>query len=144
VHDSAKLRRAIHSSCVKCRTIRLVLLCDTGCQDWGHPSRDRAPGVAQMSETELIQPARALQGAFSVLLRACSAITFPQCTDQIDQVDFSARQSVPACALENLTIGTSAIVRTSLRDGVAGNRDSESLCRSWVVTSLGVRGAIRL
>ncbi len=35
-----------------------------------------------MSETKLNQSARAQQGAFSVLLRACSAITFPQCTNR--------------------------------------------------------------
>lgn len=29
------------------------------------------------------QPTRAQEGAFSVLLRACSAITFPQCTDRV-------------------------------------------------------------
>jgi hypothetical protein len=40
---------------------------------------------------------------------------------------FSAHENIPACALENLTISRSAIVRTSLRDGVAGNRCSESL-----------------
>jgi hypothetical protein len=35
-----------------------------------------------MSETRSIQPTRAQQGAFSVLWRACSAISFPQCTDR--------------------------------------------------------------
>ncbi len=36
-----------------------------------------------MSETQLNHPTRAQEGAFSVLLRACSAITSPQCTDRV-------------------------------------------------------------
>src|SRR5664280_2499846 len=43
-------------------------------------------------------------------------------------IDFSARQNVPGCALENLTIGRSAIVRTMLRDGFATNKGSVSPC----------------
>ena len=41
---------------------------------------------------------------------------------------FSARQNVPGCALENLTIGRSAIVRTMLPDGVVGSGGWVSPC----------------
>lgn len=36
-----------------------------------------------MSETQMNQSTRAQQGAFSVLLRACSAVALPQCTSRV-------------------------------------------------------------
>lgn len=70
---------------VSCDNVVQESLCDNGCQNRGCPSRGGSPGVAEMSQTQLNQPERAHQGAFSLIDRpkACADYRVAHCISSI-------------------------------------------------------------